>query len=92
MACAGWSWKSASQKHTIEPDAMLGQIRGTNEPGIYALCDLHPYLDGEPKHVRLLKEIALHHERLHHTLVLISHQFSIPGNPSLLHPVPVHAR
>jgi len=70
---------SPSQKHTIEPDAMLGQIRGTNEPGIYALCDLHPYLDGEPKHVRLLKEIALHHERLHHTLVLISHELTIPA-------------
>ena len=35
-----------SQKHTVEPDAVLGQIRGTNEPGIYALCDLHPYLEG----------------------------------------------
>ncbi|MCG8394381.1 MAG: AAA family ATPase [Pseudomonadales bacterium] len=67
-----------SQKHTIEADAMLGQIRGTSEPGIYALCDLHPFLDGEPKNVRLLKEIALHHERLHHSLVLISHEFTIP--------------
>lgn len=70
--------QSPSQKHTIEPDAMLGQIRATNEPGIYALCDLHPYLDGEPKPIRLIKEIALHHERLHHTLVLVSHEFTIP--------------
>ncbi|ERP91918.1 ATPase [Alcanivorax sp. P2S70] len=68
-----------SQKHTIEPDAMLGQIRGTSQPGIYALCDIHPFLDGEPKNVRLIKEIALHHERLQHTLVLISHQFTIPA-------------
>ncbi|WP_290539251.1 MULTISPECIES: AAA family ATPase [Alcanivorax] len=67
-----------SQKHTVEPDAVLGQIRGTNEPGIYALCDMHPFLKDEPRNIRLLKEIALHHERLHHTLVLISHQFSIP--------------
>ena len=49
-----------SQKHTVEPDALLGQIRGTNEPGIYALCDLHPFLKDEPRHTRLLKEIALH--------------------------------
>ena len=68
-----------SQKHTIEPDAMLGQIRGTSQPGIYALCDIHPFLDGEPKNVRLIKEIALHHERLQHTLVLVSHQFTIPA-------------
>ena len=68
-----------SQKHTSEPDAMLGQIRGTSQPGIYALCDIHPFLDGEPKNVRLIKEIALHHERLQHTLVLISHQFTIPA-------------
>ncbi|MZR63636.1 AAA family ATPase [Alcanivorax sp. DP30] len=67
-----------SQKHTVEPDAVLGQIRGTNQPGIYALCDIHPFLKDEPKNVRLLKEIALHHERLQHSLVLISHQFDIP--------------
>lgn len=67
-----------AQKHTVEPDAVLGQIRGTSQPGIYALCDLHPFLKDEPKNVRLLKEIALHHERLQHSLVLISHQFQIP--------------
>ncbi len=68
-----------SQKHTVEPEAVLGQIRGTSQPGIYALCDLHPFLKDEPKNVRLLKEIALHHERLQHSLVLISHQFEIPA-------------
>ena len=67
-----------SQKHTVEPEAVLGQIRGTSQPGIYALCDIHPFLKDEPKNVRLLKEIALHHERLQHSLVLISHQFDIP--------------
>ncbi len=70
--------EAPSQKHTVEPEAVLGQIRGTNDPGIYALCDVHPYLEGEPKLVRLLKDIALHHDRLQHTLVLVSHQFSIP--------------
>ncbi|MGB2247322.1 MAG: AAA family ATPase [Alcanivorax sediminis] len=68
-----------SQKHTVEPEAVLGQIRGTSQPGIYALCDLQPFLKDEPKNVRLLKEIALHHERLQHSLVLISHQFEIPA-------------
>ncbi|EKF73341.1 ATPase AAA [Alcanivorax hongdengensis A-11-3] len=68
-----------SQKHTVEADAMLAQIRGTREPGIYALCDLHPYLQADqPRQVRLLKQIALQHENLQHSLVLISHQLDIP--------------
>ena len=67
-----------SQKHTVEVDAVLGQIRGTSQPGIYALCDIHPYLVDEPKNIRLLKDIALRHEQLGHTLVLVSHQLDVP--------------
>ncbi|MDX1802527.1 MAG: AAA family ATPase [Alcanivorax sp.] len=70
--------EAPNQKHTVAVEAMLSQVRGSAEPGIYALCDLHPYLRDDPKNVRLLKQIALHHESLQHSLVLISHQLDIP--------------
>ncbi|MCH8543935.1 MAG: AAA family ATPase [Alcanivorax sp.] len=66
------------QRHTLEPDAALGQIRSTKEPGIYALCDFHPYLENAPKVIRLLKDIALNHDAVGHTLVFISHALTIP--------------
>ncbi|AJD49209.1 ATPase AAA [Isoalcanivorax pacificus W11-5] len=67
-----------NQRHTVEPDAVLGQIRGNAEGGIYALCDFHPFVENAPKVVRLLKEIALRHDTVPHTLVLVSHAFTLP--------------
>lgn len=60
-----------------EPKAVLEQIKATASPGIYLLLDFHPYLD-DPVHVRLLKEIALGHERLGHSVVLVSHELDVP--------------
>ncbi len=70
-------FEAAPQRHTIEPRQALGQIRATNTASIYLLLDFHPYLD-DPFNVRLLKEIALEHHSLGHTLVLISHELDIP--------------
>lgn len=67
-----------AQKNNADPIAMLGQVRGTKEAGIYALCDIHPFLKDDPKIVRLMKEIALRHEEVGHTLVLISHALDLP--------------
>jgi AAA+ superfamily predicted ATPase len=61
-----------------DPDEALQQIYRTPGPGLYALCDVHPYLTSQPKTVRLLKDIALDYERLQNTLVLVSHQLTIP--------------
>jgi len=61
----------------LEPDALLRAIRSHREPGLYVLCDIHPYL-GDPRVVRLLKDIALRYRDVAHTLVLLSHRVDIP--------------
>ncbi|MBV1921358.1 MAG: AAA family ATPase, partial [Pseudomonadales bacterium] len=66
------------QRLTAEPDAALGQIKATERPSIYVLCDFHPFLDEVPKNIRLLKEIAMEHDANGHTVILLSHAFSIP--------------
>ncbi|MCG9729824.1 AAA family ATPase [Shewanella sp. Isolate13] len=66
------------QKFNCEPGDILGQIKSTKQQGIYVLCDFHPFVEGAPKNVRLLKEIALEYEALQHTVVLVSHEFVIP--------------
>lgn len=71
------------QKFNCEPGDILGQIKSTKEQGIYVLCDFHPFVEDAPKNVRLLKEIALEYEALKHTIVLVSHEFTIP--PEIKH-------
>jgi SpoVK/Ycf46/Vps4 family AAA+-type ATPase len=61
-----------------EPDEALKQIHATPGPGLYALCDFHPYLTGEPKTIRLLKDIAHDYDTLNNTIVLVSHALTIP--------------
>lgn len=65
------------QRHNAKPGEVLGNIKAGAQAGIYLLLDFHPYLD-EPMHVRLLKDIALAYEVTHQTIVLISHDISIP--------------
>ncbi len=66
------------QKFNTDPTDILGHIKSTQKQGIYVLCDYHPFVDNEPKNVRLLKEIALEYDSLKHTIVLVSHAFDIP--------------
>ena len=70
-------YDAAPQRHASEPQQALGQIKATETPGIYLLMDFHPYLD-DAYNVRLLKEIAMEHATLGHTLVLVSHELEIP--------------
>jgi hypothetical protein len=65
------------QRINAEPGDVLGNIKAGQNAGIYALLDFHPYLD-DPKHIRLLKDIALDYHVTQQTLVLISHDISIP--------------
>ena len=44
---------------------------------MFVLCDFHPYVQ-QPKLVRLIKDIALAHNKLGHTLVFLSHAFDTP--------------
>ncbi|MFZ1295730.1 MAG: ATPase, partial [Pseudomonadales bacterium] len=61
----------------VEPDAVLGAVKAQREAGLYVLCDMHPYL-GDPRVVRLLKDIALRYREIGHTLVLLSYRVDIP--------------
>jgi SpoVK/Ycf46/Vps4 family AAA+-type ATPase len=61
-----------------DPEALLAHIARTPGPAIYALCDFHPHLKDAPKVIRYLKDIALDHERLGNTLVLVSHALQVP--------------
>jgi len=60
-----------------EPEALLAHIAEQPGPALYALCDLHPWLD-DPKVVRHLKDIALDTESHGKTIVLVSHRLTIP--------------
>lgn len=63
----------------LDPEEMLAHLKSLNQPGIFALCDMHPFLAENPKLVRQLKDLALNHFALPHTLVFISHQLRLPA-------------
>lgn len=62
-----------------EPEEMLRHIKQQQQPALFALCDLHPFLADQPQVVRLLKDIALNHFAVPHTLVLLSYQLRLPS-------------
>ena len=64
-----------------KPDAtrVLETIKSNEQPSIYVLCDFHPYLKDEPVNVRLMREIAMRHNSLGHTMVLLSHAIDLPS-------------
>ncbi|MDP5143507.1 AAA family ATPase [Rheinheimera baltica] len=66
-----------AQAFNADATNLLAQIKATRNPGIFVLCDFHPFL-AEPKHVRYIKEIAQTHEQLGHTLILLSHAIEVP--------------
>lgn len=71
----------AAPEPVDQPDAthVLEAIKKADQPGLYVLCDFHPFLRDEPVNVRLLREIAMHHNRMGHTVVLLSHAIDLPN-------------
>jgi len=61
----------------LDETGVLEAIKNETSPGLYVLCDFHPYLKGEARNIRLLHEIAMRHNRLGHTVVLLSHQIEL---------------
>lgn len=61
-----------------EPEALLEYIKQSSEAGVFVLCDFHPFLAESPKVVRLLKDIALNHLNVPHTLIFISYGLELP--------------
>jgi hypothetical protein len=61
-----------------DAEEMLRFIKQQQTPAMFALCDIHPFLTDQPQVVRLLKDIALNHFAVPHTLVLLSYQLRLP--------------
>ena len=61
-----------------EPEDVLKHIKTMSHPAVVILCDFHPYLTGNPKTVRLLKDIALAQSHNRHSIVLVSHALDLP--------------
>jgi ATP-dependent 26S proteasome regulatory subunit len=60
-----------------QPAELFEKIKKLKHPVIFALTDFHPFLD-DPVHTRHLKDVALNHHKINHTIVLISHRIEIP--------------
>ena len=63
---------------SFEPEAALRLIKHDPQPNLYVLCDLHPFMEDNPKLVRLLKEIAMAEGAHKPTVVLVSHALKLP--------------
>lgn len=66
-----------------DPEKALRAIKREPQPALIALCDFHPYLTN-PVIVRLVKDIALLDDSERPTLIMISHQLTLPPELSRL--------
>lgn len=62
-----------------DAEAALKHVKNQTQPGVYVFCDLHPFLVDQPQVVRLVKDIALNHFAVPHTLVFLSYQLRLPA-------------
>ncbi len=74
----GFAGAPAGEQSSQEPEVALRLIKADPVASLYVMCDLHPFLDDNPKLVRLLKEIALRDSAQAPTLVLVSHACRLP--------------
>ncbi|MBD9483803.1 AAA family ATPase [Pseudomonas sp. PDM14] len=75
----GFGGEPAGAGESFEADVALKLIKHDQQPNLYVMCDLHPYLVDNPKLVRLLKEIAMSEAGHKPTLVLVSHALKLPA-------------
>src|SRR5688572_23516168 len=67
----------APQRTVSEPAQLLRHLKATPMAGIYVLIDFHPYLS-DPMNVRMIKDIAQGYEKVPRTIVLLSHEVTVP--------------
>lgn len=67
----------APQRMLAEPPQLLRHLKATPMPGIYVLLDFHPYLS-DPINVRMLKDVAQGYGQVERTIVLMSHEVTMP--------------
>jgi hypothetical protein len=78
LSLGGFGSAPENGAQLTDPEALLAHIAANPGPSLYALCDFHPYLRDAPRVVRYLKDVALDHERLGNTVVLVSHGMDVP--------------
>ena len=82
---AGFGLQVEQTSKYSEPGELLDKLKNRAEPGIYALCDFHPWLGEDmPTQVRQLKDIALRNDNGVVTIVLVSHRIKLPEELSRL--------
>ncbi len=81
---AGFGLQLEKAARHSEPEAVLEHLKTRAEPGVYTLCDFHPWLQDQPKIIRLLKDFAHQHMHDYTTVVLLSHSLQLPGELSRL--------
>jgi SpoVK/Ycf46/Vps4 family AAA+-type ATPase len=72
------TFDTADAAETSDPETVLKLIKHDRQANMYILCDFHPYLDDNPKLVRLIKDVALAEGAERPTLVLVSHALKLP--------------
>jgi hypothetical protein len=70
------------QRFNAKPTDVLQHLVDVRQSGIYVLIDFHPYLE-DPVHLRLLRDFAQKEQNTEKTIVLLSHELTIP--PELSH-------
>lgn len=65
------------QRMLSDPSQFLKHLKATPMPGIYVLLDFHPYLS-DPINVRMLKDVAQGYDHVARTVVLMSHEVTLP--------------
>lgn len=61
-----------------DPEKLLEYLKTRAEVGLYVLCDFHPWLQDQPKVVRLLKDFAQRNHGNRSAVVLLSHRLQLP--------------
>ncbi len=62
-----------------EPEIALRLVKSDPQPSLYVFCDLHPFLEDNPRLVRHLKDIAIAEGTHRPTVVLVSHACRLPA-------------
>jgi hypothetical protein len=66
------------EENSQDPEVAFKLVKHDPQPNLYVFCDLHPFLDDNPRLVRLLKEVAMGESAHKPTLVLVSHALKLP--------------
>lgn len=74
----GFGGEPLGGEETVDPEKALRLIKGDLQSSLYVMCDLHPFLEDNPRLVRLLKEVAMADSPQRPTLVLVSHALRLP--------------